>query len=77
MIIRRVDVSAMETTRLEKGMSKADLCAKAKIDPAAYRHLLQYEGERSRDPVIVGVTQALGLRIRDVVTITHRGEEGV
>jgi hypothetical protein len=74
VIERRVDVSAIETTRLEKGLSKLDLCAKAKIDPAAYRNLMRYEGARSRDSVIVGVTQALGLPIRDVVTITPRRE---
>jgi hypothetical protein len=75
VIQRRVDVSVIETTRLEKGLSRLDVCAKAKIDPAAYRNLIRYEGGRSRDSVLMGVTQALGLRIRDVVTFTHRREE--
>ena len=75
MIIRRVNVPLIETTRLEKRLFRADVCAKGNIDPAAYRNLLRYGGERSRDSVIMGVCQALGLPIKDVVTITHRGEE--
>jgi hypothetical protein len=75
VIDRRVDVAAVETARLEKGLSKLDLCAKARIDPGALRNLMRHEGQRSGDSVIVGVTQALGLRIKDVVTITPRREE--
>ena len=75
VIERRVDVAAIETRRLEKGMSRLKLCVEAKIDPAAYLNLLRFEGRRSRDGVIIGVSRALGLAIKDVVTITPRREE--
>ncbi len=70
VIRRRVNVSVLETARMEKGLSSAQLCAKAKVDQSAYRNLLRYEGERSRDSVIVGVAHALGLSIKEIVTIT-------
>lgn len=75
MVCRRVDVAAIETRRLEKGLSKPRLCAEAKIDPAAYRNLLRYQGRRSRDGVIIGVARALGLAIKDIVTIAPGCEE--
>lgn len=75
VIQRRVDVSAIETARLERGLTVLKLCASAKIDPMAYRNLLRYEGQRSRDGVIIGVTRALDLRIKDVVTFTPQGRE--
>ena len=75
VVERRVDVSMIETARLEQGLAVLDLCIKAKVDPSAYRNLLRSEGGRSRDSVIVRVTQTLGLRIKDVVTFPHRREE--
>jgi hypothetical protein len=74
VIVRRVNVGAIETARLEKGLTVLKMCAVAKIDPMAYRNLLRHEGQRSRDSVIIGVIRALGLEIRDVVTITPMRE---
>ncbi len=72
---RRIDVAAVEIARLEKGLSISELSATARVDPCALRNLLRYGGERSRDAVIVAVTRALGLHIRDVVTITPIRQE--
>ncbi len=70
VVCRRVDVAAIETRRLERGISRLRLCIEARIDPAAYTNLLRFEGQRSRDAVIIGVLRTLGLAIKDVVTIT-------
>jgi hypothetical protein len=75
VVCRRVDVAAVETARFEKTLSILDLCLMAGVDPAAYRHLLRWEGMRSRDRVIAKVVGALGLRIRDVVVFKRVGEE--
>lgn len=76
MIRRRVDVGALETARLEKGLSVIGLCAKARVDPSAYRNLLRHSGERSRDAVLLRVIRELGLRIRDVVAFRPGREDG-
>jgi hypothetical protein len=73
--LRRVDVAAIETARLEEGPSSARLCYEAKVDRTAYRNLLRHDGRRSGNDVIVGMTRALGLSIKGIVTFTPgRGE---
>ncbi len=68
IIRRRADIAALETARLKTGMSIIALCAKARIDPSAYRHLLRYRGERSRDRVILRISRALGLSIEQWIS---------
>jgi hypothetical protein len=70
VIVRRVDVAAIETARMEKGLTRPQLCLAAKIDPCAYRSLLRHQGVRSRDTVILAVLRALGLKIKDIVSFT-------
>ena len=75
VIERRVNVALIETTRLEKGLSRLKLCIEAKIDPAAYLNLLRHQGLRSRDAVILAVVRVLKLQVKDVVTIAPEGRE--
>lgn len=70
VIDRRVDVEAIEMARLEKDLTVSKLCGIAGVDPCAFRNLLRCEGRKSRESVILAVTRALGLQIRDVVKIT-------
>ena len=69
VIDRCVDVAAIEMARLEKDLTVSKLCGVAGVDPCAYRNLIRYEGRRSRESVIVAVTRALGLHLREVVKI--------
>lgn len=76
-MIRRVNVETIETARIEKGLTRLKLCAKANIDPQTYRLLLQYHGEHSRDRVLLQVASVLGLKIRDLLTFsTTEGSNG-
>jgi hypothetical protein len=75
VMLRRVNVEAIEIARMEKKLSPLDLCIAAGIDPAAYRNLIRNHGERSRERVIFQVAEALGLRIRDIVIFPREREE--
>ncbi len=68
IIRRRLDIGAVETRRLEKGLTVEKLCAKAKVDPGAYRNLLRHEGEHSRDAVLMKVLGVLDLAPSKVLT---------
>jgi hypothetical protein len=74
VVVRRVNVAAVETARYEKRLTIEELCANANVDPSAYRNLLRWQGTRSRDSVILRVVNALGLSVRDIVTFTPGGE---
>jgi hypothetical protein len=75
LMLRRVNVEAIEIARMEKKLSPLDLCIVAGVDPAAYRNLIRNHGERSRERVIFQIAGALGLRIRDIVIFPKEREE--
>jgi transcriptional regulator with XRE-family HTH domain len=73
--IRSVDFRKLEALRLDQGLAKMEFCRKAGISDVTYRRLAS--GNRVKDPVIIRMAQALGVKASEIIRWeqSRKGEE--
>lgn len=69
-MIRTVNIHALECVRLRKGWTRGQLCAHASITTASFKKLLDLQGTRTSDEVVLKVLQVLELNPEERLSFT-------